>query len=107
MKIQVNGKDLFEVSDIQKKVLAYEISTDKLEDDLKRRLHWVLMHKYEQCFKRLKKEWDSKLAANGVKLVPTDPDEYAALVVSQPNYQDASARNALLHIDSDADRKIL
>ena len=50
-------------------------------------------HKYERCFERLKKEWDKKLIDNGVKSMPTDPDEYAQLVFSQPNYKDRKARD--------------
>ena len=100
MKISVNGKDLFELSDIQKKVICNEISEDIFEADMMRRLEWVLMHKYEQCFKKLKEEWDTQLPALGVKSVPTDPDEYAKLVISQPTYmcrkdRDEAAKKAL------------
>lgn len=105
MKIKVNDKELFELSDIQKQVIQNDISSDVFEDDMKRRLKWVLMHKYEQCFKRLKAEWDGKLLANGVTMVPTQPDEYAALVFEQPNYQDAKKRNASIQLDNQSDRE--
>jgi len=59
---------------------------------MKRRLEYILMHKYEQCFKRLKEEWDTKLLANGVQSVPTDPQAYAQLVFEQPNYKDRKDR---------------
>jgi len=61
---------------------------------MKRRLQWVLTHKYDQCFKKLKLEWDDKLKANGVTMIPTDPDAYAALVFAQPNYKDKATRDA-------------
>lgn len=93
MKISVNGVELFELSEAQKQVIKNDILSENLEDDLKRRLQWVLMHKYENCFKRLKSEWDSKLAANNVAMMPTDPDAYAQLVFAQPNYRDRSARD--------------
>lgn len=104
MKISVNGKDLFELNDIQKKVICNDISDDIFEEDMKRRLKWVLMHKYERCFARLKAEWDQKLLQNGVKSVPTNPDEYAALVFAQTNYQNSKQRNALVQLDNQADR---
>ena len=66
---------------------------DEFDSDMKRRLNWVLMHKYERCFSRLKAEWDKKLIQNGVQSVPTDPDAYAQLVFSQPNYKDRKARD--------------
>jgi hypothetical protein len=93
MKISVDNVDLFELSEIQKKVIKNDVDSDLFEEDMKRRLEWVLKHKYERCFKRLKAEWDKKLAENGVESVPTDPDAYAQLVFSQPNYKDCKARN--------------
>lgn len=94
MKISVNDQELFTLSDIQKQVIKHEIHSDIFDEDMKRRLHWVLNHKYDVCFENFKKEWDPKLAANGVKMMPTDADEYAQLVFSQPNYQDRAARDA-------------
>ncbi len=96
MKISVDGKDLYTLTETQKKVIKDNVLGDIFEDDMKRRLQWVLMHKYEQCFKALKMEWDPKLVANGVSSVPTDPDAYAELVFTQSNYKDRSAREAEL-----------
>jgi len=92
MKISVDGVELYELTETQKKVLKNDINSDEFDADMKRRLEWVLKHKYEQCFKRLKEEWDKKLIENGVESVPTDPDAYAQLVFSQPNYKDRKAR---------------
>src|SRR5574341_307639 len=93
MKISVNDKELFNLTDIQTKVIAYDVNADELDADLNRRLIWVLNHKYERCFARLKSEWDTKLKENGITMIPTDPDKYADLVFSQPNYQDRKARD--------------
>lgn len=93
MKISVEDKELFTLSETQKKVIKNDISNDVFDDDMKRRLQWVLTHKYERCFARLKTEWDKKLIANGVESVPTDPDAYANLVFSQPNYKDRKVRD--------------
>ena len=92
MKISVNDKELFTLSETQKKVIQNDIHSDIFEEDMCRRLQYILTHKYERCFERLKKEWDPKLAASGVKMIPTDCDEYAELVFSQPNYKNRSAR---------------
>lgn len=94
MKISVNDKELYTLTETQKNVIKNDINTDTFDTDMERRLEWVLKHKYEQCFKRLKSEWDKKLIENGVKSVPTDPDEYAELVFLQPNYKDRKARDA-------------
>lgn len=93
MKISVNDQELFTLTDTQKKVLAHDIPLDNLESDLKRRINWVIMHKYEQVFKSFREEWDPKLKDNGVVSIPLDEEQYAQLVFSQPNYQDRVARD--------------
>lgn len=92
MKISVNNQDLFMLSEFQKKVIKDEIGSEDLDLDLKRRLIWVLTHKYEMCFTNLKAKWDRKLMERGIKMIPINPEEYANLVFSQPDYQDASSR---------------
>lgn len=92
MKVSVNDAELFTLSPLQKKVICNDIDADQLDEDLKRRLWWVLIHKYDQCFMRLKKEWDVKLVANGITMIPTDEKAYAELVFAQPNYRDRKSR---------------
>ena len=94
MKISVNDKVLFTLSDVQKKVVQDSVDSNIFQEDMERRLQWVLIHKYERCFDRLKKEWDSKLAANGVAMIPTDKDAYAQLVFSQPAYKNRAQKIA-------------
>lgn len=94
MKISINDVELFILNDTQQKVIKNDIHEAIFDEDMKRRLQWSLTHKYEQCFKRLKEEWDAKLLANGVRMMPTDPDEYAQLVFAQPNYKCKAMREA-------------
>jgi hypothetical protein len=94
MKISVNDTELFTLSDTQKLVIKNDIPTAIFEDDMKRRLQWILMEKYEECYKRLFNEWFAKLADRGVQSIPTDKDAFAQLVFSQPDYKDRSARDA-------------
>jgi hypothetical protein len=94
MKISVNDQELFTLSDVQQQVIKNDIHDDIFEDDMKRRLQWVLMHKYDECFKRLKNEWDIKLKVNGVDMIPTDEEAYAKLVFSQTNYKSRANREA-------------
>lgn len=93
MKISVDDVELFTLTDTQKNVIKNDINADLFEDDMRRRLSYILHHKYERCFARLKSEWDVKLAQNGVSMIPTDPDAYAQLVFEQPNYRDRKARD--------------
>lgn len=93
MKISVDDQELFTLSEVQKSVIKNDIHEDMFDDDMKRRLQYILMHKYEQCFVRLKQEWDKKLCDCGVKMIPTDPEEYAKLVFSQNDYKDKKNRD--------------
>lgn len=97
MKISVNDQELYTLSEIQCKVICNEISEDIFEEDMKRRLQWVLMHKYEQCFKRLKDEWEPKLAQR-VESVPTNPDLLAELIFAQPDYMSRKQREEAINL---------
>jgi len=94
MKVTVDGKDLFELTEIQKNVIKNDINADIFYEDMKKRIFYIVNHKYEQCFKRLKAEWEPKLADAGVESIPTNKDAFANLVFSQPDYKDRSARDA-------------
>ena len=93
MKISVDDVELYTLTTVQKNVIKNDINADIFDADMKRRLEYILTHKYERCFARLKAEWDVKLVTNGVTSVPTDRDAYAALVFAQPNYKDRKARD--------------
>ena len=93
MKIKVDDVEIFELTETQKKVIKNDISDDIFDTDMKRRLEYILKHKYERCFARLKNEWEPKLAANGVESIPTNKDAFAELVFAQPNYKDRKGRD--------------
>ena len=95
MKILINDQELFTLNETQKRVIQNDIHEDIFEEDMKRRLQYVFMHKYKRCFERLKQEWDQKLRSNGVSMIPTDPDAYAQLVFSQPQYKSRKQREEL------------
>ena len=101
MKVSVNDQELFTLSEMKKSVIRNEIHSDILFEDLKRRLQWVLNHKFDMCLSRMKSEWDAKLSARGIKSVPLNVDEYVALVLSQPDYKDCAARQAAAKEEED------
>ena len=92
MKISVDDKEIFSLSEPQKKVIMNDIHEDIFDEDMKRRLEWVLMHKYQRCFERLKSEWETRLKNSGVKSMPLDNDEFAQLVFSHPDYKSRKER---------------
>lgn len=91
MKVSVDGNDLFSLSETQKKVIKNEVLLEIFEEDMKRRLQWVLTHKYEECFKKLKEQWEPILAQR-MSSIPTDPDKLAEIIFSQPDYKNRSQR---------------
>ena len=93
MKISVNDKEVFSLSEIQEKVIQNDIPSSYFEEDMKRRLQYILMHKYEECFKRLKSEWEPKLKALGVQSIPLNDEAFATLVFSRPEYKDRQSRD--------------
>jgi hypothetical protein len=93
MRISVDSEDIFELSEIQKKVIKNDIHADEFDKDMKRRLHWILNHKYERCFERLKTEWLPKLKIR-MSSIPTDDDQLASIIFSQPDYKCRKTRDA-------------
>lgn len=100
MKISVNDQELFALSEVQCKVICNDIHADDFDTDMKRRLQYILMHKYEQCFKRLKEEWEPKLAQR-VDAVPTDADKLAELIFSQEDYKCKKQRETAAQVDAE------
>jgi len=93
MKVSVNGVDLFELSETQKKVICDHVATEIFDEDMKRRLQWVIGHLYEQSFLELRKRWEPIISTR-VPNVPSNWDDYAKLVFAQPEYKDRSVRAA-------------
>jgi hypothetical protein len=97
MLIEVDGVELLTLTATQKNVIKNEVSSVIFEEDMKRRVDYILTHKYDQCFKRLKAEWDPKLEAAQIA-IPADPDEYAQLVFAQPTYKDRATKDAEMEV---------
>lgn len=95
MKISVDDKEVFTLSEIQKKVIQNDIPLEIFDEDMKRRLKWVLFdEKYCRCMERLRREWEPKLKAEGVAMLPTNDDAFAQLVFAHRDYKSRSQREA-------------
>lgn len=93
MKISINDQEVFTLSETQKKVIQNDIPSEIFEEDMKRRLKWVLLdEKHKRCMERLRKEWEPKFKARGVAMLPVDDDAFAELVFSQTDYKNRSQR---------------
>ncbi|KKM91041.1 hypothetical protein LCGC14_1232480 [marine sediment metagenome] len=95
MKVQVDGVDLYELQPWEIKVLENELISETLEEDCKRRLHWVLNHKVKQCYNRLESQWIDKLRKDPeVTNIPLDEKEFSEMVMARPDYKNRSQREA-------------
>lgn len=91
MKIFVDSEMVIEIKDIHRKVIENDIMSEIFDADIKRRIQWIILHKYERCFERLKNEWMPKLKER-MATIPTDDEALAQLIISQPDYKNRSAR---------------
>jgi len=93
MKISVDDEELFTLSDTQKKVIHNDINEDIFNEDMKRRLQYILTHKYERCFERLKNEWMPVLKER-MQSIPTNDDDLAEVIFKQPEYKSRKMRES-------------
>ncbi len=93
MKISVDDQELFTISDFQKKVICNDIRESEFDEDMKRRLSYIISHKFEGCLNRLRKEWEPVLASRYDSL-PTNQEAFSNLVFSQEDYKCRETRYA-------------
>lgn len=92
MKVFYENEEIINFSETKKKVIKNDISDDIFDEDIKRRLNWVVEHKYEQSLKRLKDEWMPKLKER-YESIPTNDDALAELIFSQQDYKDKKVKD--------------
>ena len=92
MKIQYGGQDVLDISDNKKKVMCHYLMASDFDADMKRRLQWVVNHKYEQCLKRFRAEWEAKLKAEGAESIPCKDEAFLNLIFARPDYKDREMR---------------
>lgn len=93
--VMVDGVELGRLSPIKKIIVRNDPEIPGGADEaFKRELAWILTHKYERCFMRLKQAWDVVLEREGAQTVPTDRDAYTQLILQRPDYRDRETRDA-------------
>lgn len=93
MKVQVDGKEIFTLEEWEKKVLLHELKTQGFEEDLCRRLEYVLKHKVDRCFERLQAEWIEILRKDpSVTQIPVGKKEFVEMVTSRVDYKNRTER---------------
>lgn len=94
MIVKVDDEILFELTEAQKNVIKNDIKSEIFDEDIKRRLHWIIDRRYNQSYMALKKEWEPTLAER-VESIPLNKDSFVDLVLAQPDYANKSARDSI------------
>jgi hypothetical protein len=99
MLVKIDDEVIFEIDERMIKLLAHDLEDPITE--IKRRLRWIIEHKCDQCFGRMKEEWtkedasgQSKLSQLGVSSIPTNKRDLADLILNHPNYMNRVQREA-------------
>lgn len=96
MKIQIDGVDLFEISATDRKILEHDLPADQVDDEIKRRIKYIMDHKCDKIYSRIKAEWvdSGKLEELGVQSIPTSKQGLIDLVTARPEYKNRTQRIA-------------
>lgn len=92
MEIKIDDKIVLTLSDTQVKILMHDISSDIFEEDIARRLKFIIMEKYQACVKRIRQEWEPKLKELGKKTIPLDEEKFCEIVFECKGYADKKTR---------------
>lgn len=92
MKFIVDQEEVLDLATWQENLIKNDIASSLFEADMKRRVSGIILHKLDQCFKRMEDEWRPKLIAEGAASLPTSREEFVNLVLSHPNYKDKEIR---------------
>ena len=95
MKVSINEKEILNLSETRKNVIKNDINEELFDEDIARRIEYILMHKYQNCMDRLKNEWIPKLKLLGIESIPLNDDMLAEMIFSQPEYKSRKERDII------------
>ena len=100
--IKVNDIEIFQISNTDEELLGQDLL--EVDAEINRRMQYIIDHKVDQCFKRMKEEWvdSGKLEGLGVTSIPTNRDELVALITAQPDYMTKAQKIAKDIADKEA-----
>lgn len=92
MEIKIDDQVIVKFNETQMKIFKHDISEDILYEDLARRMTYILLEKYLEIIKRLRKEWEPKFKSQGVDSIPLDDEKFCELVFANEEYKDKKTR---------------
>lgn len=106
MKISVDGEQVLELSETQKKVIQNDILLDAFESDMRRRIKYIVDHPCERCIDIHKKEWLDSLKSRGVSSVPSDKMGFAEIVLQDLQLDPHEDRESSVSVDGVEEFKV-
>jgi len=92
MEIKIDKKIILKFNETQMKIFQHDISEDVLYEDIERRINYILMTKYTEILKRLRKEWEQKFKDQGMEFIPLNDEKFCELVFASEGYEDKKTR---------------
>ena len=94
MKIILDNEDVMDLEIWEQNVIKNDIPSDVFKEDIKRRIKWVITHKFDQCFNRLEQEWLPKLREDPrIESIPSNKQGFCEMIFSRADYKDKKTRD--------------
>ncbi len=90
--IKKDNTEIFQISDVDLKLMADELVD--VEDEINRRIQWVIEHKCEQVYKRFRQQWEGKLKSENVETIPMQKEAFVNLITVRADYKNRAQREA-------------
>lgn len=91
MQVKLDDEILFEIDERMIALLAHDLE-DPISD-IKRRLHWVIEHKCDQCLSRMEKEYRVVLEEDpSIEFLPKDKRALCDMILKHPRYKNRATR---------------
>ena len=95
MKFYLDDELIFELTEVQQKVLQDQWFSQTFRDEIKRHVQWIIIHNYEQVLKKLKEDWVPRLSELKIDAIPLDDSKLAKLIFTHPDYKARSQRDQI------------
>lgn len=81
MEVKVNGKVVLALEEWKEKVIQHDIPTEIFQEDMERRVRWVVEHHFERCFNKFYNECLRVVVPErNIKEVPLDWKQFSELM---------------------------
>ena len=99
MKVSIDDVELFTISDTQRKIICDYLKEEIFEEDMKRRIKWIVDEITKNAFDQLKNRWMPVLEQEHDS-IPTNKEALAELIFARSDYLNRSQRQALNSAES-------